>query len=530
MSETAQRKIRNDIVAVVLLGLIVFLIASLATYDPADQVSESIPVLTRIYQPDQLIYPANAEIQNACGRFGAWTADMLIHVLGVGAYYLVIGLVFLEVALFRARSMNSPWVKTVGWIVSMVGLATLGTLTLPTWTLSPVIGAGGYLGALSGGLLQMNVGYFGALIISLSVSLVGLMMWTEYLVFRAGRFVFAPTLVAASRLLPFGLAHGFFTWFNGLSEPEEELEDEEFDDELVDDEDEDDVPRTIRIRRRGLDSDGDQITEVAAMGQTALVDEESEIEDELEEGVAEESAGDEEWEEDEDEFEEELEDEAEEDEPMTIPLVKGKDLQEMIEDEEPEDLEDEEVVAATEPPTVPHKPHFKVRDQTPPKKTEREEVMEQLDNASMHQPQTQYELPAIDLLSRGGAIDFEIQERQALAQAQVLEQTCREFGYEVKVVEIETGPVISQFELDLEPGLRLAKIVALEPDLAIKMRVPSVRIVPSSPGKNTVGVEVPNKTRQIVHLRSVMEQSEKQINKMKIPLFLGKDAVGAPMV
>ena len=98
------------------------------------------------------------------------------------------------------------------------------------------------------------------------------------------------------------------------------------------------------------------------------------------------------------------------------------------------------------------------------------------------------------------------------------------------MVEIETGPVISQYEIDLAPGLRLQKITALADDLAIAMRVPSVRIVAPIPGKNSVGVEVPNETRQIVSLRQVMEQSDKQIKKMKIPLFLGADAVGAPMV
>ena len=62
------------------------------------------------------------------------------------------------------------------------------------------------------------------------------------------------------------------------------------------------------------------------------------------------------------------------------------------------------------------------------------------------------------------------------------------------------------------------------------MRVPSVRIVAPIPGKNSVGVEIPNESRQIVHLREVMERSGKQINTMKIPLFLGADAVGKPMV
>ncbi|MCL4135726.1 UNVERIFIED_CONTAM: hypothetical protein GTU68_060322 [Idotea baltica] len=141
-----------------------------------------------------------------------------------------------------------------------------------------------------------------------------------------------------------------------------------------------------------------------------------------------------------------------------------------------------------------------------------------------------YVLPSVQLLEHGKEVPFELQKREALKKAEILELTCKQFGYDVKVVEIETGPVISQYEIDLAPGLRLQKITALADDLAIAMRVPSVRIVAPIPGKNSVGVEVPNETRQVVSLRQVIEQSEKQIAKMKIPLFLGADAVGAPMV
>ena len=85
MSE--ERKIRNDIVAVGLLTVIVFLVAALATYDPADPAFDASPLLNKIYQPDQLQFPATTEFNNACGRSGAWTADMLINTLGLGAYF-----------------------------------------------------------------------------------------------------------------------------------------------------------------------------------------------------------------------------------------------------------------------------------------------------------------------------------------------------------------------------------------------------------------------------------------------------------
>ena len=100
-----ERKIRNDIVAVGLLTVIVLLVAAMATYDVADPAFAASPWLCKIYQPDQLVHPVNAEFSNACGRWGAWTADMLLHVLGVGVYYLIIGLVAMEVALFRRQGL-----------------------------------------------------------------------------------------------------------------------------------------------------------------------------------------------------------------------------------------------------------------------------------------------------------------------------------------------------------------------------------------------------------------------------------------
>ncbi len=100
----------------------------------------------------------------------------------------------------------------------------------------------------------------------------------------------------------------------------------------------------------------------------------------------------------------------------------------------------------------------------------------------------------------------------------------------MKVVEIETGPVIAQYEVELEAGLRLSKITGLADDLAIALRVPSVRIVAPIPGKNTVGIEVPNEERQLVRLREVIEEANGKAKKMRIPLFLGKDVAGNPLV
>ena len=208
--------------------------ASVVTYSPADPAASQAPCIAEIYQPDQLVYPANATIQNAGGRLGAWTADLLINVLGVGVYFLIVGLIALEIALFRRSPVESPWLKTIGWATVLLGLTSLSCMLLPDWT----IGAGGYVGALISGLMTTNIGTTGAIAAGISMVIGGMMMWTEYLIFRAGRLAFAPALVAATAILPFGLVHGFVQWFNG------EVEEEEDDEEEVEYEDEDDEYET----------------------------------------------------------------------------------------------------------------------------------------------------------------------------------------------------------------------------------------------------------------------------------------------
>jgi S-DNA-T family DNA segregation ATPase FtsK/SpoIIIE len=205
-------------------------------------------------------------------------------------------------------------------------------------------------------------------------------------------------------------------------------------------------------------------------------------------------------------------------------------LQEAVAEADDEEEDDEEVPDGAVPAAAAQspgggEPRFKV-----PKKSERDEVMEELDAASRAEEAQAYELPSIDLLMPGEEISYEEHEKEVRRQAKILEKTFLDFGFRVKVVEIETGPVIAQFEVELEAGLRLSKITSLADDLAIALRVPSVRIVAPIPGKNTVGIEVPNSERHLVRLREVMEEANGRAHKMRIPIYLGKDVSGKPMV
>jgi S-DNA-T family DNA segregation ATPase FtsK/SpoIIIE len=161
--------------------------------------------------------------------------------------------------------------------------------------------------------------------------------------------------------------------------------------------------------------------------------------------------------------------------------------------------------------------------------SDRERVMARLDACSLESLDDPFELPELELLEEAEEFPYELLAKKAQIAAVTLEKTFQEFGLNVHVVEIDTGPVITQFELELESGLRLSKVTALADDLAIALRVPAVRVVAPIPGKNTVGVEVPNEKQVMVRLRELIETCPNVCEKMRIPIFLGKDVSGRPL-
>lgn len=141
-----------------------------------------------------------------------------------------------------------------------------------------------------------------------------------------------------------------------------------------------------------------------------------------------------------------------------------------------------------------------------------------------------YQLPPLELLAPGEEVDYEAFREEIEERARELERVCRTYGVELKVVDAQTGPVLTLYEVELKEGLRLQKLERLTNDLAVKLKAEHVRVVSPIPGKNTVGVEVPNQTRQTVRLREVLESCQAEAEKMDIPIFLGRDVVGNPMV
>lgn len=195
-----------------------------------------------------------------------------------------------------------------------------------------------------------------------------------------------------------------------------------------------------------------------------------------------------------------------------------------------EDTEGEDEDDAEDAPQADDKAAVSPLRVRKPRKGKHDDVIDQLDAAASEEEAADYELPGVDLLLDSEPFCFEEHEKEVRRKAKIVEKTFADFGFNIRVVEIQTGPVIAQFEVELEAGLRLSKITGLADDLAIALRVPSVRIVAPIPGKNTVGIEVPNSERQLVRLREVMEETNGKTQKMRIPVFLGKDVAGNPMV
>jgi S-DNA-T family DNA segregation ATPase FtsK/SpoIIIE len=140
-----------------------------------------------------------------------------------------------------------------------------------------------------------------------------------------------------------------------------------------------------------------------------------------------------------------------------------------------------------------------------------------------------YVSPSLDLLDPPTPFPIHEHEAKVHARALQLERTLLDFNYQVRVVQIDTGPVITQFEIELEAGLRVSRIMSLADDLAIALAVPSVRIVAPIPGKTTVGIEVPNDRRGMVRLGEVITGVQEANKEFRIPLYLGKDVKGMPL-
>jgi S-DNA-T family DNA segregation ATPase FtsK/SpoIIIE len=141
-----------------------------------------------------------------------------------------------------------------------------------------------------------------------------------------------------------------------------------------------------------------------------------------------------------------------------------------------------------------------------------------------------FQLPPVGLLAPPPASERSRTREELEANATVLKKKLQDFGVDGHIVQASPGPVITSYEFEPAPGVKVSQVVNLSDDLALAMKAASVRIVGPIPGRGTVAVEVPNPETAIVYLREILVSAEFVESKSRLPLALGKDTTGNPVV
>ncbi len=134
-----------------------------------------------------------------------------------------------------------------------------------------------------------------------------------------------------------------------------------------------------------------------------------------------------------------------------------------------------------------------------------------------------------ELLSDPAGLQDRLSDEMLKAQSEVLTRALLNFGIEGKVTEVHPGPVVTMYEFEPAPGVKVARIVNLADDLALALKATSLRIVAPLPGKSVVGIEVPNPYRETVSLKEVLTSESFTRSRSKLTLALGKDIFGVPV-
>jgi S-DNA-T family DNA segregation ATPase FtsK/SpoIIIE len=516
MQQRAQTVHGFSIAAAVLACL--FLWLSLVSFDPADA-------------PNPNHWPHPPQAHNAAGRAGAYVAYRLFEYFGYGAYAAVAGLSAALLVLVWKRQLPSLWQRVLGVCL----LIAVTSATAHILTASPPLGwpyeRGGVVGWVLASWLTQSLKWVAAPVLGYCF-VVGLLFTAEEFVMNFLKVV----------------AYGR----HGSQEAEEASETQHDTSE--------DGPgklaqlgqvfkriagkvasiRALRPVPAGVGAAGAGSTRASSSSRLRKprrkaskvaepetdVAVEDEAEDTFEEAVEPDEADDDEaWEEEdagdgaecdyEYEYDDEVDDEEDEEYEDDGDLV---DEDEGYDDAEDEDFEEEPL--APEPQMVVNvhsRPKMASQPAAAPVKPYPAELSE-------------WEFPALTLLEEPEYNFTEQQEDKVREQARELEQSLQEYGIEAKVVEIDTGPVITMFGLQVAPGIKVSRIISLSNDIARALCAPSVRVVAPIPGKNTVGIEVPNVDKEKVRLKELMTIDTERAQRMQLPLFLGKDASGGALI
>jgi len=141
-----------------------------------------------------------------------------------------------------------------------------------------------------------------------------------------------------------------------------------------------------------------------------------------------------------------------------------------------------------------------------------------------------FQLPPVGLLKAPPASELKRTREELQENAETLRKRLQEFEVDGRIVQVSPGPIITSYEFEPAPGVKVSQVVNLGDDLALALKSASVRIVGPIPGRGTVAIEVPNDEASMVYLREIFVSAEFAESKGKLPLALGKDVTGTPVV
>ena len=471
--------------SVLVLIACAILIPAIFTFDPSDWPS-----------PNQFPHPSPPS--NACGVVGAWLSYQARHYLGDGVFPLLLFSTLAALIRLARGEVGQIVERAFGLALVVSSVSASAYLVSGAPTTGLLVGHGGLLGFGLGELLTRNLDRLGTVIVLTASFFVGLLFTTEGWVLRLPAIVgrWAQTgggvtslvrqfrqFVPVPRVVPLGegLERDHLGAVVKVKPASRKRKEENVEDPDADDSEDVDASHTNIGAAADLGDVEDVDTENEALIDSDLDAESKDPADEADRDA--------------DEDEDEVDDEAE-------PIGDGS--------------------AKLAPPRAPSPPpRVKVNFSSPQQTARGEAYPRQIEN---------WTLPSLTLLQEPEYGFNQQQEEFVREQAKVLERTLEEFRLDARVVEIDTGPVITMFELRLGAGIKVSQIASLSNDIARALKAHAVRVVAPISGKNTVGIEVPNIHKERVRLKELMTLAGKPASEMTLPLFLGKDAGGAALV
>ncbi|MGV6814928.1 MAG: DNA translocase FtsK, partial [Phycisphaerales bacterium] len=470
----------------VLGALWVFLVVSLVSFDGSDA-------------PTHAVWPANSNTQNWAGPMGAYSAYGLLRVFGYG---IVIPMVFTGVMLtlrLIRRPMTQPMIRALGALVLTVSLCVLLAVTMPEGGAMPGL-VGGTIGVVGANLLLPSFAMTGSLVWIVLATVIGLIVCCDRYLWLAAVAIWS---VILDRVLPvLGFAGAKAGAVVGQTAARANASAD------IASETGREVGRTVGRKAGGglLAGLRGMLSKKPGRVMVRIND----IDEEMVEVKPMPAMT----------REEEIEARRKAKPRRTVKPV-------------PQQIEEEEEDEGPGAPQVFSQDELREKiAKLPVRFAQQNKAMATDDDLADFQDVQSlegYKFPTMDLLEEPEIGFNEKLETLVRDQAHALEHALQQYKINGEVVDIESGPAITLYHIRLAPGTKVSQINAIESDLARALKAVNIRVVANMVGRDTIGIEVPNPTKERVRLKELMS-NRANFENMKLPMFLGKDAAGEPLI